>query len=105
MGLIIVAIVGAILGWLAAVVIERDDGMATLSSTLIGAISATASALAAGDVPLLSGVSPAQLLWAVIGTLVAIVVLNVAHSWWERSEQTHSLPTRRGSGVAAPVRR
>lgn len=78
MGLVIVMIVGAIFGWLAAIVVDRDDRVGTAICTLAGTVGAVVGAIVAGNVPLIEGVSPAQLFWAALGALVAIVVINVA---------------------------
>lgn len=77
MGLIIVTIVGAILGWLAAIVVDRDDRAGTALCAGAGAAGALVAAALLGDVPLTIGVSPVQLLWSAAGALLAIIVINV----------------------------
>ncbi|HEU4821480.1 MAG TPA: hypothetical protein VFS87_10020 [Qipengyuania sp.] len=78
MGFVIVVIVGAIFGWLAAIVVERNDRVGTAMCTLAGLTGAVTGAILAGDVPLIAGISPTQLLWAVVGAIVAIVAINAA---------------------------
>lgn len=78
MGIIIVTIIGAALGWLAAIVLERDDHAGTAIFASAGIAGALAAALLSGDVALMVGVSAAQLLWSKVGALLAIVVINVA---------------------------
>lgn len=78
MGLIIVMIVGATLGWLAAIVVDSDARVGAAICSLAGTTGAVAGALLAGSVPLMAGVSPAQLVWAVLGAVVAIVTINAA---------------------------
>lgn len=78
MGLIIVVIVGGVFGWLAAILVDRDDRVGTTACALSGVAGAVIGALLAGNVPLLAGLSPDQLLWAVLGSLVAIVASNTA---------------------------
>lgn len=78
MGLVIVIVVGAILGWLAAIVVERDDRVGAAICALAGAVGAVATAVLAGDVPLSVGVSAPQLLWSVAGAVLAIVAINAA---------------------------
>jgi uncharacterized membrane protein YeaQ/YmgE (transglycosylase-associated protein family) len=78
MGLIIVMVVGATLGWLVAIVVDRDDRMGSAACALAGTAGAAAGALLAGDIPLLSGISPTQLLWAVVCAIIVIVLTNVA---------------------------
>lgn len=85
MGLIIVIIVGAVFGWLVAIVVDRDDRVGSAVCGLAGAVGAVVGAVLAGDVPLLSGVSPEQLLWAVVGALMAIVGINTAVALRPRS--------------------
>lgn len=78
MGLVIVTVVGAILGWLASIVVKRDDRVGAAVCALAGTVGAVAGAMLAGDVPLGLGVSPAQLLWAVVAAVAAIVAVNAA---------------------------
>ena len=76
MGYVIVMIVGAVLGWLAAIVVDRDDRVGTLVCVAFGLVGGVAAALLAGDVPLAIGVSAIQLLWSVLGALLTIVAIN-----------------------------
>ena len=78
MGLVIVTVVGAILGWLAAIVVERDDRAGAAICALAGTVGSVVAAVLAGDVPLTQGVSAAQLLWGVVGAILAIVAINAA---------------------------
>ena len=76
MGLVIVIVVGAILGWLAAIVVDRDDRVGAAICALAGTVGSVAAAVLVGDVPLAIGVSAAQLLWGVAGAVLAIVAIN-----------------------------
>ena len=76
MGFIIVMVVGAILGWLAAIVVRRDDRVGTAICAGAGLAGALAAATLAGEVPLAIGVSATQLFWAVLGATLAIVAIN-----------------------------
>lgn len=76
MGLVIVTIVGAILGWLAAIVVDRDDRVGTALCASVGLIGGLVGAAVAGDIPLAIGVSASQLLWSVLGAVLAIVATN-----------------------------
>ncbi len=78
MGLLITIIVGAVFGWLGAIMVARDDRVGTTVCALSGTIGAVIGAVLAGNVPLTAGVSPAQLLWAVLGAVIAIVAINAA---------------------------
>lgn len=83
MGLVIVMIVGTVLGWLAAIVIDRDDRVGTAVCAMVGLTGGLIAALLAGDVPLARGVSAEQVLWSVAGAIAAIAVTNLA--WNRRS--------------------
>lgn len=78
MGLAIVIVVGAILGWLASIAIERDDRVGAAICALAGTVGSVIAALLAGNVPLVVGVSVPQLLWGVVGAVLAIVAINAA---------------------------
>lgn len=78
MGLVIVIVVGAILGWLASIVVEREDRAGAAICALAGMAGAVVAAVLAGNVPLAIGVSAPQLLWGVAGAGLAIVAINAA---------------------------
>lgn len=86
MGLLIVLIVGATLGWLASIVVDREDRTGTASCVIAGALGAVVAAVMAGEVPLLTGISPAQLLFGVLGSLIAIAAINV----WQDRARSHT---------------
>lgn len=87
MGLFIVMIAGAIFGWLIAIVVDRDDRVGSAVCTLAGTVGAVIGARFSGDVPLLVGVSPVQLLWAVVCAMAAIIAINAASVMRESSSQ------------------
>lgn len=89
MGLLIVLIVGAVLGWLAAIIVDRDDRVGTAICAFVGLTGALIAALLAGDVPLALGVSAQQLLWSVLGAMLAISVTNAI--------VVHRFPNTKGS--------
>lgn len=76
MGLVIVIVVGAILGWLAAIVVDRDDRVGSAVCALSGVIGSVVAAELSGGVDLAVGVSPTQLLWGVAGAILVIVAIN-----------------------------
>lgn len=82
MGFLILTIVGAVMGWLAAIVVERDDRVGTTACGLAGIGGAFAGALLAGSVPLSAGISAAQLLWGVLAAALFIVALNALALRW-----------------------
>ena len=71
-------VVGATLGWLVAIVVDRDDRMGSAACALAGTGGSVIGALLSGDIPLLSGISPTQLLWSVVSATIVIVLTNVA---------------------------
>ena len=77
MGFLIVGVVGAILGWLAAIVVDRDDRVGTALCAAVGLAGAVSGAATAGDVSLALGVTGGQLLASVLGAMAAIIVTNV----------------------------
>lgn len=78
MGLVIAIIMGASFGWLASMMVDREGRLGTAICTLAGTAGAVIGALVAGNVPLATGISPTQLLWAVLGSILAIVAVNAA---------------------------
>ena len=77
MGLMILIVVGALLGWLTAIVLKIENGReiglsiaaAVGGSLLLGLIAAHGSFLA--------GVSASALLWAVLGAVSAVCLLRL----------------------------
>lgn len=76
MGFFIVTIVGSVLGWLAAIAVDRDDRIASLFCASAGMIGGLVGAMLSDDVPLAVGVSAMQLLWGVLGAVFAIICVN-----------------------------
>lgn len=78
MGLIILIIVGALLGWLGSILLRREDRSAILVLAGSGVVGSLAAAAVIGQANLLAGISASDLLWAVIGAVVAIAVADIA---------------------------
>ena len=76
MGLLILIIIGALLGWLGSIVFQREHRVGISTCMCAGLAGAIAGGVLSGSVPLLVGISAGQLVWAVIGALGAI---GVAH--------------------------
>jgi uncharacterized membrane protein YeaQ/YmgE (transglycosylase-associated protein family) len=76
MGLIILIIVGALLGWLGSIVFRRESRSGILTCMLAGTAGALAGGALNGSVPLLAGIAPMQLIWAVLGASVAVVAAH-----------------------------
>lgn len=78
MGLAIVVTLGALAGWLVAIAIERSNRASSAICVLSGATGALTGAAVPGDIPLVAGVTPDQLLWACLGAALAIIAINTA---------------------------
>lgn len=76
MGLVLVIVIGAMLGWLASLVVDRGGRAGTLVCILAGVAGSLVAAYLSGDVALVIGVSATQLSWAVLGAMLAIVTIN-----------------------------
>ncbi|MCV0382976.1 MAG: hypothetical protein K5799_05880 [Erythrobacter sp.] len=75
MGLAILLLAGAALGWAGAIVLEREHRLCVLICICTGAVGALlGGALSGSSASLLWAISPAQLLWAVIGAGVAFAL-------------------------------
>jgi uncharacterized membrane protein YeaQ/YmgE (transglycosylase-associated protein family) len=78
MGLLITLIVGGIIGWLAARVLGRNEGV--IASIIIGIIGAfiggwIASIIGSAPASML-GFSLSGLIWSFIGALILVAILN-----------------------------
>ncbi len=82
MGFLILTIVGSVMGWLAAIVVERDDRVGITACGLAGIAGAYVGALLAGNVSLSAGISAGQLLWGVLSAALFIVVLHMLARRW-----------------------
>ena len=77
MGLLILIIVGAILGWLATIVLRIEDGREILANALVGVLGSILAGLVAGSGTFLGAVSGFGLIWAVAGSLAALAGFNL----------------------------
>lgn len=77
MGLVIVIVVGAILGWLASVAVEPDNRVSLEACLVAGIAGGLIASLLDGNVPLSIGIGPTQLVWTVLGAALAIVGINL----------------------------
>lgn len=78
MGLLILIVVGAILGWLATIVLRIEDGRGILTNALVGILGALVAGFIAGNGLFLGALTGSALLWAVIGAMIALAVFYVA---------------------------
>ena len=77
MGLLILVVVGALLGWLATIILRIEDGRSILANALVGVLGSLVTGLIAGNGAGFGTVSGVALLWAVLGSVVAIGVFNL----------------------------
>ena len=76
MGLLILIVVGALLGWLATIILRIEDGRTILANALVGMLGSLVTGLIAGNGAIFGTVSGIALLWAVAGSAVAIGLFN-----------------------------
>lgn len=77
MGLLILIVVGALLGWLATIILRIEDGRSIAFNTGAGVSGAVVTGLVVGTGTILGSISGATLLWSVVGALVAIALFNL----------------------------
>ena len=77
MGLLILVVVGALLGWLATIILRIEDGRSILANALVGVLGSLVTGLIAGNGAVFGTVSGVALLWAVLGSVVAIGGFNL----------------------------
>lgn len=77
MGLLILVVVGALLGWLATIILRIEDGRSILANALVGILGSLITGLIAGNGAIFGTVSGLALLWAVLGSIVSIGLFNL----------------------------
>ncbi|MBO6527633.1 hypothetical protein [Erythrobacter sp.] len=77
MGLLILIVVGALLGWLATIILRIEDGRDILANALVGVLGSLVTGLIAGKGAVFGTVSGIALLWAVLGSIVSIGLFNL----------------------------
>ncbi|MXP29353.1 hypothetical protein GRI58_11020 [Porphyrobacter algicida] len=78
MGLALVIIIGAILGWLGAFLLGRDDVFGGTINVFAGIAGALFAATRAGPDLLPYGASAIELIWGCLGAALAIIIVNLA---------------------------
>ena len=76
MGLLILIVVGAILGWLATIVLRIEDGRTIAMNAGVGVLGSLLAGLVASGGSVVGAVSGIALLWAVVGAAVTIGIFN-----------------------------
>ena len=77
MGLLILLVVGALLGWLATIILRIEEGRSILANALVGVLGSLIVGAIAGNGAVFGTVSGVALLWAVLGSVVAIGLFNL----------------------------
>ena len=77
MGSLILLVVGALLGWLATIILRIEDGRSILANALVGVLGSLIVGAIAGNGAVFGTVSGVALLWAVLGSVVAIGLFNL----------------------------
>ena len=76
MGLLILIVVGAILGWLATIILRIEDGRTIAMNAGVGVLGSLLVGLVASGGSVVDAVSGIALLCAVAGAAVAIGIFN-----------------------------
>ena len=77
MGLLSLLVVGALLGWLATIILRIEGGRSMLANALVGVLGSLIVGAIAGNGAVFGTVSGVALLWAVLGSVVAIGLFNL----------------------------
>ncbi|MDE2560847.1 MAG: GlsB/YeaQ/YmgE family stress response membrane protein [Sphingomonadales bacterium] len=77
MGLIVLLVFGAVLGWLASIVMRTENQQGVFLNIGVGVAGALLGAMAVADGGITAGISVTSLLVAFIGALVLVGVVNL----------------------------
>ena len=77
MGLIILIIAGALLGWLASIFLQLEDGCSIARNILAGTIGSLIVGVATSGGIFLGSIQGITLLWAALGAVVLIGAYNL----------------------------
>ena len=73
-------VIGAVLGWLATIVLRIERARGILTNLLVGVVGSVIAGLIAGKGVLFSAITGTALLWAVLGAAVLIAAFNLVRS-------------------------
>lgn len=77
MGLIILIVTGALLGWLATIALQIEDGRGILRNIVAGLLGALVVGVATSGGVFLGAIRASTLMWAMLGAIVLIGLYNV----------------------------
>ncbi|MBX7535278.1 MULTISPECIES: GlsB/YeaQ/YmgE family stress response membrane protein [Qipengyuania] len=77
MGLIILIVAGALLGWLATIFLRLEDGRSVVRNILAGTIGSVVVGVATSGGMFLGSIQGITLLWATLGAVVLITAYNL----------------------------
>ena len=77
MGLIILIVTGALLGWLATIALQIEDGRSILRNVLAGLIGSLVVGMALSGGVFLGAIRASTLIWAMFGAIALIALYNL----------------------------
>ena len=76
MGLIILVVTGALLGWLGTIALKIEDGKAILRNVVAGIVGSLAVGVATSGGVFLGAIRGSTLMWAALGAIAAVGLYN-----------------------------
>ncbi len=80
MGLIILIVTGAMLGWLATIALKIEEGRLILRNVAAGVVGSLGVGIATSGGILLGAIRASTLMWAILGAIVLITLYNVVRT-------------------------
>jgi uncharacterized membrane protein YeaQ/YmgE (transglycosylase-associated protein family) len=80
MGLIILIVTGALLGWLATIALQIEDGRGILRNVVAGVVGSLGVGMATSGGVFLGAIRASTLMWAMLGAIVLIALYNVVRA-------------------------
>lgn len=77
MGFIILTVIGAVLGWLATILLRIEDERGILANIAAGVFGSLVGGVVAGNGLVFGAVSGMALLWASAAAIVVVALLNL----------------------------
>ncbi|MBD3730943.1 MAG: GlsB/YeaQ/YmgE family stress response membrane protein [Sphingomonadales bacterium] len=80
MGLLILIVEGAVLGWLAAIVTHEENGRRTFADVLTGIGGSLLAGIVVNKGSVIAGISPSTVLAGLAGAVAALAILNLVRN-------------------------